>query len=105
MQLRLILAFSILFAAFTAYAQQSDDKAHLPDEIVNAKTAYIINETGKAKFGDAIYKQIKTRLRRSTKTSTFSTPAKMDRTQETQRTWGDTSGKITARKREKPTVL
>ena len=43
-----------------ASAQQSDDKAPLPDEIVKAKSVYLMNETGKAKFGDAVYKQIKT---------------------------------------------
>jgi hypothetical protein len=32
----------------------------LPDEIENAKTVYLIDETGKARFGDAVYKQIKT---------------------------------------------
>jgi hypothetical protein len=34
--------------------------APLPDQIVIAKTVFLINETGKAKFGDAVYKQIKT---------------------------------------------
>jgi hypothetical protein len=39
----------------------SDDQyAPLPDKIVNAHTVFLMNETGKAKFGDAIYKQIKT---------------------------------------------
>jgi len=38
-----------------------DDKlAPLPEQIVKAKTVYLMNETGKAKFGDAVYKQIKT---------------------------------------------
>jgi len=41
-------------------AQSSDKYAPLPDEVVKAKTVFIVNETGKAKFGDAIYKQIKT---------------------------------------------
>lgn len=38
----------------------TDNLAPLPDQIVNAKTVFLMNETGKAKFGDAIYKQIKT---------------------------------------------
>lgn len=38
----------------------NDKYAPLPDQIVSAKTVYLINETGKAKFGDAVYKQIKT---------------------------------------------
>src|SRR5229473_8059908 len=41
-------------------AQSSDKYAPLPDEVVKAKTVFLTNETGKAKFGDAIYKQIKT---------------------------------------------
>ncbi len=38
----------------------NDKYAPLPDQIVSAKTVFLINETGKAKFGDAVYKQIKT---------------------------------------------
>ena len=38
----------------------NDKYAPLPDQIVNAKTVFLTNETGKAKFGDAVYKQIKT---------------------------------------------
>lgn len=38
----------------------NDNYAPLPNPIVDAKTVFLINETGKAKFGDAIYKQIKT---------------------------------------------
>ncbi len=38
-----------------------DDKyAPLPDQIANAKTVFLMNETGKARFGDAVYKQIRT---------------------------------------------
>lgn len=53
-------AILLLVTALTASAQQSTDKAPLPDEIVRAKTVYVMNETGKAKFGDAVFKQIKT---------------------------------------------
>jgi len=38
----------------------NNNYAPLPVQIVSAKTVYLINETGKAKFGDAVYKQIKT---------------------------------------------
>jgi len=38
----------------------SDKYAPLPDQIIKAKTVFLMNETGKAKFGDAVYKQIKT---------------------------------------------
>jgi hypothetical protein len=41
-------------------APSSEKFAPLPSQIVNAKTVYLMNETGKAKFGDAVYKQIKT---------------------------------------------
>src|SRR5258708_20107514 len=41
-------------------AQSSDKYAPLPDEVAKPKTVFIVNETGKAKFGDAIYKQITT---------------------------------------------
>jgi hypothetical protein len=47
-----------------AQAQQAtasaDQYAPLPDKIANAKTVFLINETGKAKFGDALYKQVRT---------------------------------------------
>jgi hypothetical protein len=62
---------SVLFASMLtitlsapAHAQRAtsgnDQYAPLPEQIVNAKTVFLMNETGKAKFGDAIYKQIKT---------------------------------------------
>src|SRR6516164_4981301 len=62
-----LVSFLVSFAlAITMFAtvgdpQQTDsDKyAPLPDQIVRAKTVFLINETGKAKFGDAVYKQIK----------------------------------------------
>jgi hypothetical protein len=48
----------------TAHAQQapveSEKYAPLPDKVADAKTVFLINETGKAKFGDALYKQIRT---------------------------------------------
>ena len=61
---------SVLFASMLtitlsapAYAQRATSgngqHAPLPEQIVSAKTVFLMNETGKAKFGDAIYKQIK----------------------------------------------
>ncbi len=58
-----VFALAITFCAPTFHAQQAtaDDKyAPLPSQIVSAKTVFLMNETGKAKFGDAVYKQIKT---------------------------------------------
>src|SRR3989442_9846749 len=37
-----------------------DEYAPLSDQIANAKTVFLMNETGKARFGDAVYKQIRT---------------------------------------------
>jgi len=62
---------SVLFASILtitlsapAHAQRAtsgnDQHAPLPEQIVSAKTVFLMNETGKAKFGDAVYKQIKT---------------------------------------------
>lgn len=59
-----ILMLAFMLRAPMGGAQQAtaanDQYAPLPDQIVNAKTVFLINETGKAKFGDAVYKQIKT---------------------------------------------
>lgn len=55
---RSILALLLLQAV---YLFAGDDQyAPLPDKIVNAHTVFLMNETGKAKFGDAVYKEIKT---------------------------------------------
>jgi hypothetical protein len=59
----LIFILATVLCTSGGHAQQAtaDDKyAPLPDQIVGAKTAFLMNETGKAKFGDAVYKQIKT---------------------------------------------
>jgi hypothetical protein len=51
-----------LVLTFGVQARQASDeqRAPLPDQIINAKTVYLVNETGKARFGDAVYKQIRT---------------------------------------------
>jgi hypothetical protein len=59
----LIFVLATVLCTSGGHAQQAtaDDKyAPLPDQIVGAKTVFLMNETGKAKFGDAVYKQIKT---------------------------------------------
>jgi hypothetical protein len=53
----LIVAFVLLHLSVFA---DNDKYAPLPAKIVNAKTVFIMNETGKASFGDAMYKQIRT---------------------------------------------
>ena len=58
-----VFTLAIALCAPSVHAQQAtaDDKyAPLPSQIVSAKTVFLMNETGKAKFGDAVYKQIKT---------------------------------------------
>jgi hypothetical protein len=56
-----ILAITLCAPMSAQRATASGDKyAPLPDQIVNAKAVFLVNETGKAKFGDAIYKQVKT---------------------------------------------
>jgi hypothetical protein len=60
-----VFALALTLSAPSVYPRQQptagDDKyAPLPDQIVSAKTVFLMNETGKAKFGDAVYKQIKT---------------------------------------------
>jgi hypothetical protein len=60
----LIVSILAITLCAPAHAQQetagADQYAPLPDKIANAKTVFLINETGKAKFGDALYKQIST---------------------------------------------
>jgi hypothetical protein len=58
-----VFTLATILCVLGGHAQQAtaDDKyAPLPDQIVSAKTVFLMNETGKAKFGDAIYKQVKT---------------------------------------------
>lgn len=55
-----VAALFAFCAVCAAQAPESDKYAPLPDQIVNAKNVYLVNETGKAKFGDAVYKQIRT---------------------------------------------
>ncbi len=58
-----VFTLAITLFASKVHAQQAtaDDKyAPLPSQIVSARTVFLMNETGKAKFGDAVYKQIKT---------------------------------------------
>ena len=59
----LFLAVSFVASCATSSPAQeptSEKYSPLPDQIVDAKTVYLMNETGKARFGDAVYKQIKT---------------------------------------------
>jgi hypothetical protein len=56
-----MLAIMLCALAYAGQAAASAGQyAPLPDKIAEAKTVFLINETGKAKFGDALYKQIKT---------------------------------------------
>ena len=55
------LAITLFVPKVHAQQATADDKyAPLPSQIVSAKTVFLMNETGKAKFGDAVYKQVKT---------------------------------------------
>jgi hypothetical protein len=54
-----VLILGVLLLCLNTFAD-NDKYAPLPDKIVNAKTVFLINETGKARFGDALYKQRKT---------------------------------------------
>jgi hypothetical protein len=58
--LLLAILLPIYVSSQTAQQSSSDKYAPLPDQIVKAKTVFLTNETGKARFGDAVYKQIKT---------------------------------------------
>ena len=70
-----VLSVPILAVLFSTSAHAhraaggNDQYAPLPAQIVSAKTVFLMNETGKAKFGDAIYKQIKTWNRKQVVTS------------------------------------
>jgi hypothetical protein len=54
-----ILMVMVLASAVCAFAGDSD-LAPLPDKITDAKTVFLMNDTGKAGLGDGLYKQIKT---------------------------------------------
>ena len=53
-----LLAFGLTFLCCVAVSQ---DKVYapLPDKIATAKTVFIVNDSGTAKFGDELYRQIK----------------------------------------------
>ncbi len=54
-----ILAITLCAPKVHAQQETAEDKyAPLPAQIVSAKTVFLMNETGKAKFGDAVYKQV-----------------------------------------------
>ena len=55
-----VAALTVSCLTLCSVAGPQEVNAPLPDQIVSAKTVYLINETGKAKFGDAVYKQIRT---------------------------------------------
>jgi outer membrane protein assembly factor BamB len=48
----------LLLCALTVVAEQKI-YAPLPDKVVGAKTVFFINESGTARFGDDLYRQIK----------------------------------------------
>jgi hypothetical protein len=57
----LILAIALCAPVHARQATAGADQfAPLPYKIANAKTVFLMNETGKARFGDALYKQIRT---------------------------------------------
>jgi hypothetical protein len=60
----LISIFAVPICAAVLNAPQAttenDKYAPLPDQVLKAKTVFLVNETGKARFGDAVYKRIKT---------------------------------------------
>ena len=59
MRTQVIAVFaSLLLCALTAVAAEKI-YAPLPDKVVAAKTVFFINESGTARFGDDLYRQIK----------------------------------------------
>jgi outer membrane protein assembly factor BamB len=48
----------LLLSAITGFAEQKI-YAPLPDKVVAAKTVFFVNESGTARFGDDLYRQIK----------------------------------------------
>jgi trans-2-enoyl-CoA reductase len=53
----LLLGLTILSGSL-AIAQQTT-YAPLPDKVVNAKTVFLVNNSGTTKFGDALFRQVK----------------------------------------------
>jgi hypothetical protein len=59
MRIQVTVVFGIvLLYALTAFAEKKIH-APLPDKVVSAKTIFFINESGTARFGDDLYRQIK----------------------------------------------
>jgi hypothetical protein len=52
-----VLILGFLLVCLNVFAD-NDKYAPLPDKIVTAKTVFLTNETGKARFGDAQYEQL-----------------------------------------------
>ena len=51
----LVALLAVQVCAFAA-----DDKyAPLPDKVINAKTVFLVNQTGNSRFGDDLYQEIK----------------------------------------------
>lgn len=51
----LVALLALQFCAFAA-----DDKyAPLPDKVINAKTVFLLNQTGNSRFGDDLYQEIR----------------------------------------------
>jgi hypothetical protein len=60
--MRLLVGFPLLgFAMLCVAAATAQEKTYapLPDKVSAAKTVFFINDSGTAKFGDALYRQLK----------------------------------------------
>jgi hypothetical protein len=59
MRIHVEFSFLGLLLLCSATATSQKTYAPLPDKVVAAKTVFFVNDTGTAKFGDALYRQLK----------------------------------------------
>src|SRR2546423_899142 len=59
MKIRITVVFGVLLLCSLIAVAEKKIYAPLPDKIVAAKTVFFINESGTARFGDDLYRQIK----------------------------------------------
>ena len=59
MRIQVTVVFGVLLLCALAAVAEKKIYAPLPDKVVAAKTVFFLNESGTARFGDDLYRQIK----------------------------------------------
>jgi len=60
MRIKVTTVFGFLLLCVLTAVAEKKIYAPLPHKVVAAKTVYFVNESGTARFGDDLYRQIKT---------------------------------------------